>query len=298
MSTEESIPQTESAEYGEYKKTQIMGTDMTMDNGMLPAVGVFCSSIVLLLATINAKSDMTASMKGYANTVAAISMILSLTLLAKTKQTEMVLVPIKYFLFVWSFTGGCILTFGTGPFSKTGNGYFCIWLMCISSFLALGISYDTVRNKVAENASPLKGLGLCSLLAVLATFPYLGLEDYYWESMFTFVISILTVIVVLQFLYKHQKDSTLPGLAYQTLLLLAILWCFTAGVATTRGPFLVTGNGYFASWGGAIFSAIAAKEAHQNDNITPDETGIETPPSPKLFSPDVQVPVNPESTVV
>ena len=157
-----------------------------------------------------------------------------------------------------------------------------------------------MKNKVAENASPLKGLGCCSFLVILATYPYLGLDDYYWESIFTFVISVLTVIAVLYFLHKHQKDSTFPGLAFHTLLLLALLWILLAGVSTLRGPFLVTGNGYFASWGGAIFSAIAAKEAKtKNDNTAVNEFETATPPpSPKLTPPDDVQDVQLESEVV
>lgn len=132
-----SLPHTESAEFGEVKRPHAKDSDTT-ENGMLPAVGIFCSSIVLLLATINSKSDMTAAMKGYANTVSAVSMIMSFSLIIKIKEIEMASMVIKYFLFVWSFTGGCILTFGIGPFSKTGNGYFCVWAMTIFSFLTLG----------------------------------------------------------------------------------------------------------------------------------------------------------------
>ncbi len=112
--------------------------ELTMENGMLPMLGIFCSSVVLLVATINNSDGMNQSMRGYANSVAAISMILSFVFLAKIKFVEPVAMYIRYFLFVWSFVGGCVLTFGSGPFSKTGNGYFCSWGMVICSFLSIG----------------------------------------------------------------------------------------------------------------------------------------------------------------
>ena len=121
------------------KSVKINDMELTMANGMLPMLGIFCSSVILLIATTtNDSGEMRNSMKGYANSVAAISMILSFTLLAKIKQIEAYSMFIRYFQFVWSFVGGCILTFGSGPFSKTGNGYFCLWAMVIFSFLSMG----------------------------------------------------------------------------------------------------------------------------------------------------------------
>ena len=103
-------------------KVKVKNAEMTMENLMLPILGIFCSAVVLLVATINNSGEMRKSMKGYANSVALISMILSFALLVKIKMIEHMSVHIRYFQFVWSFVGGCILTFGSGPFSRTGNG--------------------------------------------------------------------------------------------------------------------------------------------------------------------------------
>jgi hypothetical protein len=251
--------------------------ELTMENGLLPILGVFTASVILLVATINNSTDMSPSMKGYANSVGSISMILSFILLARIKQLESSSLYIRYLLFIWSFIGGCTLTFGSGPFSATGNGYFCSWAIVIFSFLSIGISLDKIRSTVEENANPLIGLGFCGFLVSLSIIPYLG-TAFYWESIFGLIVALLTILLVGYSLYKYQTSARLPNSAFNILLLSAILWIFTAGITTFRGPFLVTGNGYFASWGGAILSVIACKEVYQDDGIE----DIEMPPSPQL----------------
>jgi hypothetical protein len=120
------------------EKINQITSELTMENGLLPTLGIFCASVVLLLATWNNK-EMTASMKGYANSVSSICMILSFLLLLRAKQMETYSRPIRYFLFFWSFLGACILTnLAIGPFSKTGNGYFCSWALVVFSFFSLG----------------------------------------------------------------------------------------------------------------------------------------------------------------
>jgi hypothetical protein len=110
---------------------------------------------------------------------------------------------------------------------------------------------------------------------LLATLPYIG-SEYHYEAIFALIISALSIIVVVLHLYKFQKHSKLPNESFMVLCFMSCIWIFIAGVTTFRGPFLVTGNGYFASWGGTILSVIAANEAHKDDEE------IEEPPSPKL----------------
>ena len=112
--------------------------EVTADNGMMPILGNFCAAVILLVATVNTSGDMNTSMKLYANTVGAFAMILSFVLLTGIKQVVAVSFYIRYALFFWCFIGSCILTFGTGPFSSTGNGYFCSWALAIFSFMNLG----------------------------------------------------------------------------------------------------------------------------------------------------------------
>ena len=61
------------------EKINQITSELTMENGLLPTLGIFCASVVLLLATWNNK-EMTASMKGYANSVSSICMILKIVI--------------------------------------------------------------------------------------------------------------------------------------------------------------------------------------------------------------------------
>lgn len=116
----------------------VTSTTLNASMDFLPLLGGIGASIVLLLATSNANVEMTSQMKAYSNSVAAISIILSTLLLVRIKQTESIDRHIRRTLFIWSFVGACILTFGTGPFSKTGNGYFACWAKVIFTFFSSG----------------------------------------------------------------------------------------------------------------------------------------------------------------
>jgi hypothetical protein len=111
----------------------------TIENGSLPVLGILCASFVLLVATLYSTSEeMSSSMYGYSNSISSISIILSSLLLLRIKQVDVYSLYIRQFLFLWTFIGACILTFRIGPFSKTGNGYFCSWAMAIFSFFSTG----------------------------------------------------------------------------------------------------------------------------------------------------------------
>lgn len=248
--------------------------DLTMENGRLPILGMFCTGVVLLVSAINIAEGMTDPMRAYSKAHASVTMILSFILLARIKQLEAASIYVKYFLFVWNFVGSCVLTFGEGPFSQTGNGYFFAWAMSIFSFMALGITYDAVKKTLVEHATPLTGLGFCAFVVVLAVIPFIN-SEYKWESIFALVVALLTIVIVLNFIYKFQRTSELPEVAFQILLLLAVLWGFTAGITTFRGPFLLTGNGYFASWGGTIIGVVAAKDAYKEDDDEEEEQADE-----------------------
>ena len=139
-----------------------------------------------------------------------------------------------------------------------------------------------MKDAVRENANPLVGLGFCSFLVIMSTLAYLNTE-YQWESTFALLVSLSTILFVAHALIKFQKNATLPNEAFKVLVVLSTLWIFVAGVTTFRGPFIVTGNGYFSSWSGAILSVIACREAHQDDGI--EVSDIENPPLPVLSSP-------------
>lgn len=149
------------------------------------------------------------------------------------------------------------------------------------------ISFDSLKGAVEENASPVAGLGFCSVLVLLSTLSYLG-TTYHWQSLFALLVSLITIVLVVYFLLKFSKNSKLPSQAFKILIMTSLLWILTAAVTTFQGPFLHTGNGYFSSWGGAILSVVACKEAFQDDGIENAEappSPVLAPPSPVLASP-------------
>ena len=173
------------------------------------------------------------------------------------------------------------------PFSHPGKESYIFditWITpfhhfyLIKAFVAFygRINYSRVKLALMENASPLTGLGFCSFLVLIAAFPYINTE-YKWQSMTASIVSGASLLIIIFYLYKHQKESRLPTESFVVLLLLSLFWIFTAGVTTFSGPFLVTGNGYFASWGGAILSVVVTKDAYQ-DGINQTEI----PPSPRF----------------
>lgn len=112
--------------------------------------------------------------------------------------------------------------------------FFCI--------LHNSVSYDAVKINVVKNASPVTGLGLCSFLVAMATIPHFG-SEYHWEAAVTLIIAIFSILMVGQLLFKYQRNSDFPESAFNILITLFVLWLFEAGLTTTHGPFLVTGNG-------------------------------------------------------
>ena len=84
----ETKPENGSTTPGTLSQAKANDMELTMENGLLPVLGIFCASVILLVATVNSTSDMTASMEGYANSLASISMVVSFLILARIRQLE------------------------------------------------------------------------------------------------------------------------------------------------------------------------------------------------------------------
>lgn len=141
-----------------------------------------------------------------------------------------------------------------------------------------------MKSTILKNATPLVSLAFCSFVLLLATIPWVGRNVFYWESIFAIAVTIITIAVVGFLFYKHQRNSDVPGASFHVVVFLAIMWIFTAGIVTFRGPFLITGNGYFSAWAGAIFAVVAAKEVHSDDGIAEVIEPSPAPPQPRLVT--------------
>jgi len=241
----------------------------------LPLIGQIVSSIVLFTATLSYSGGkvpvkyLDDIVKNWALAVAAsvIAFVFSLTALVFMKaKAELYFKPLftipmmgavcigsffSMFLFIWWGLCTCIITFDA-PFKVTTNGYFAAWGGVISSVMGLGIGVG------AQHSRPLVGLCVSSVVVILAVIDYIDKEVYLGETVFALIVSILSLILVLIFFLMEKVGHTVPAKVKLVLLIvLAITWVLAACLATFRGPFIVTSNGYFGVWVGCVCSAMA-----------------------------------------
>mmetsp|Transcript_2163 Transcript_2163/g.3215 ORF Transcript_2163/g.3215 Transcript_2163/m.3215 type:complete len:311 (+) Transcript_2163:60-992(+) len=169
---------------------------------------------------------------------------------------------ISYFLLLWNFIGTCIMTFGVkAPFRSTGNGYFGSWGVVISSFCAVGITMDTLQGTF-KGLNFQIGLLMSCFLVFIESITVVAHSAEKVTAIFALIISILTCILIPVFLFlEHKKVEKLQMIKFPVWVIFAIVWFFEACFATFDGPFIVTGNGYFGSWGAAVTSILVAKHA-------------------------------------
>ena len=233
-------------------------------SSFLPYVGVLGSGVVLLIAlTIGGKYIENHKYYEYGIAVAVVSMFFALTGwgLAHTDLCEGKFGRYNnLFLVVWGFIGACALTFG-GPFEITGNGYFGAWGIVIFSTLGLGVSADDVKGAVGGMGA-MFGFLVSSLIVIIAIASE-GFDHYKGELIYAIIVACITVLVLGGLIMMQHGNGGEPHmLALLIHTLFAILWIILACLVTFRGPFQITGNGYFGAWGGAItgvFAAFAAK---------------------------------------
>jgi len=105
-------------------------------------------------------------------------------------------------------------------------------------------------------------LGAAATVVLVSLADYLTHEfdkesPYKGETIYAMVITILTICAVGFFSFRYWKGSR-SCFESQILIAFSILWIVAASALTFSGPFLATGNGYFASWMTAIISFRAA----------------------------------------
>ena len=86
------------------------------------------------------------------------------------------------------------------------------------------------------------------------------------NAIYILVLACLTVCLVGGLFLMERGDTPYVDkkIQFYTLSLFSVMWIVAASLVTFDGPFEVTGNGYFASWGSAIISVFAALSARQS----------------------------------
>lgn len=241
-------------------------TALSRDSTLAYAGMALCAAILLIaLCSKNSGWEQHKHYE-YGIAVASIAMIFSFLgwTMAYTNKpgTDRVLLYNNYFLFLWNFIGTSFLTFG-GPFVDTGNGYFAAWGLVVFSTLALGVSATSVQQHLSITTHSSAALFACSIV-VLTAISFHGINDRdpnFAELVYSLIVTIITILITGATL--SGKVPTTPASELYIMALMMILWSVLAGLLTFRGPFLVTGNGYFGSWGGAFAAVYGVNRARQ-----------------------------------
>jgi hypothetical protein len=164
---------------------------------------------------------------------------------------------LNVFLFVWNFIGTCTITFG-GPFKTTSNGYFAAWGIVFFAIMALGVTATQIREEFHSTLGSLMGI-LASSVVLIVAIIWQGFDWHKNELIYAIVVAALSIPMALGLAHRNAT-TTLDVVA---LAVCAILWIVAACLLTFSGPFIVTGNGYFSSWFGAVTSVFAVMAARR-----------------------------------
>mmetsp|Transcript_21764 Transcript_21764/g.44123 ORF Transcript_21764/g.44123 Transcript_21764/m.44123 type:complete len:275 (+) Transcript_21764:263-1087(+) len=260
-------------------------TDMTTARGfsgkMLFVIG---ASIVLIAAVTSREGNRNLTFhEEYAIAVGAVAILvatIALVLLKSRPESmckELIRIRatsvdtqhfIAAFLCLWWLVGTTIITF-KAPFTISGNGYFAAWAGLLASAMALGEAGTMWGESTSRATSPTVALLTSSVMVVLALLILhedrnrKSMDD---ESVFGLISACFTILCCAVWLCF---PSRLPeGLPKIIAIILLLLWMATAGILTFRAPFIITGNGYFASWAGLIFAVMLFSELVLHETIT------------------------------
>jgi len=223
-------------------------------------VGMFVSSIVLLIAVLNFPTNTTIDYYDYGISVASIAMILSFFgfFLNRNEGLNARFGTLNSnLLCLWNVLGAIILTF-PGPFRSLTNAYFSVWALAIFSVMAVGITPSQMKDE-ASGMSAQTGLLACSVIVLIALVGPEGLgAGSNGRIIFGIVLSVITIAFIGIFMMLERGGSSPSMVKTGIRVLFAIAWVLCACFLTFSGPFVSAGNGYFGAWGGAITSVSAA----------------------------------------
>jgi len=245
--------------------------DIAVPSNKVPLLGVMASSAVLFIAVLVTNVIETRQHYGrYGIALSVISFVIAFVSLVMPLKCISAINLLNYFLFAWNFVGACVFTFNGGPFESTGNGYFAAWSSVVFSAIAADPpgTFTSLSMLGKMNAIIDLGAGAVVVLISLALALHEDSDSYQEEIIFTMLVTCISICAVFIFSLSYMRQGTQACMESQILVVLSIMWIIGACAVTFSGPFLVTGNGYFASWVTAILSVKAASYSwqHRNDD--------------------------------
>jgi hypothetical protein len=281
---EETVEEPRPTEEGKKTELSLAGFSVSLDSNHVPYYGQFFAAMVVLIAICVQDGDFTKNYE-YGISVGAIGMFFSLVGLflimdEPIYKKNLFNAPylgeitlgrlIDIFNFVWFFLAAFILTFN-GPFRTTENGYFASWAALFFATSALGVS--TQVAEASKDTGALLSLGVASFIVICATPDPIKADYYRSEAIYALVVACLTLVVVIGYSYvARTSDKAKLPFEFPVMAISSILWIVAASLVTFNGPFVTTGNGYFGSWGGAIFSLFAVGNARATTKGQIEET--------------------------
>jgi hypothetical protein len=127
-----------------------------------------------------------------------------------------------------------------------------------------GVSQEDIKKEVS-GASSLNLLGIMSIVVIAAASFEFPNPPEKGNTIYILTLACLTVCLVMGIMFMERgATQSLPAkIQFAILSVFSVMWIVAAALATFVGPFTITGNGYFASWGGAVISIFAALSAYQ-----------------------------------
>lgn len=133
--------------------------------------------------------------------------------------------------------------------------------MMLCSIWNLGVTTDSIKDQARKSDTWIHALSLGSLVTIIELSTYLdGFVFQYKEisgfGLFVAVSSFIfgLVVVIMSMFAPGKLDAKIKMYALGAFL---VLWIIAASLTTFVGPFLSTGNGYFAAWGSVFAAAMA-----------------------------------------